>query len=384
MKKIRAAILILVLLFVHIDVFAQESDCPHMEMVCSDTVKSDETFDIYIKMSGNLNVCGGSFCVVYNANRIGLVDIVPEKALNNYSFSDKIDAADKIKISWYGNEPMSAEGNIVKLTFKAYAADSDITTAIDLENVKLIDSSENPIDCSASGKTIKILKTEARIMRVTGKSTAVIGTTYSATVSVDKNPDAYGGSFIVTYDNTKMKVKSVERGALLADVTPFINTHFADNMIKASWASAYPMIGKGDLLTINFEVFSGNLTDSEIGLEQCLFADGDSNKYKCDSVNKPINISDTAVCFTKTVLLKDEKTVVSNIYNCPESGTFIVAFYKDNVLVGTSFEAVGNIAEMKYKYDYPAFNHIKIMIWEDMHSVRPLTGCENLDCSVGF
>lgn len=93
-----------------------------------------------------------------------------------------------------------------------------------------------------------------------------------------------GGSFNFIYDTMTLRLVSAEEGEAIKDTSHFINSEFADGVIRTNWVSTTEMPAEGNLINIKFEMSDGTFKKSDIGIEKLKIADGNGEKHDADYI----------------------------------------------------------------------------------------------------
>ena len=115
MKKILCCILCFVILLCNVVVFASTS--PTISLVCNETVNSEETFDVYVAVTENSNICGGRITIGYDNTALEIVSVAKESLFSGASMQEKLDYTENsARVSLAGIKNIKAGGNLLKFT----------------------------------------------------------------------------------------------------------------------------------------------------------------------------------------------------------------------------------------------------------------------------
>lgn len=214
MKKILSCILCFIILSCNIVAFASTS--PTISLVCNDAVNSEETFDVYVTVTENSNICGGRITIGYDNTALEIVSVAKEALLKSASMQEKLDYTESsARISWAGYTNVTSGGNLLKITFKAKTLYEDVNASIYVQEMKFTDFDENVISCIQEDTSVLIKAKSLPTFSVECPEEALIGSTIDVKVNITENSCAFGGRFDLVYDNSKLEIVSdkIEIGA---------------------------------------------------------------------------------------------------------------------------------------------------------------------------
>ncbi len=379
MKKISFGILCMMIFMLSINAYAEIQ--PTVSLICDEAVNSEETFDVYAKITENSGISGGRITVSYDNELLEILSISGDELLTGVSIQTNTAYTDtSARVSWAGINSINASGNLVKFTFKSKTLYQDTSTNICIENIKMTDSDTNTISVATGDVALLIRGKAMPSFSVISEDNVLTGSEIDVNITISENSLACGGRVDFVYDNTKFEVVSAHAGAVLSGATPFINTAYGVNKIRMSWAGTEAITQSGTILTIKFRVLSSVASTSEFTLESCKLTDNNDISIQCLSVNKTVNIITDLICSTKTTYSKSNNRweFISTINNCPDKGILIVTVYNENSMVDMSVTNLSNDESITSYINNCVFDNVKIMVWDSLVSIKPLADSEEL------
>ena len=252
MKKIICCILCFFLLSCNIVAFAET--LPTIRLVCDNVVNSEETFDVYVTVTENSNICGGRITIGYDKNNLEVLSATAENLLDGASLQQNLAYTESsIRVSWAGLTDITSGGNLLKVTFKAKTLYEDVSTAIFVQEMKFRALDENVISCVQEDASILIKAKPLPTFYVDCWQEVFTGASIEVKVNLSENSHACGGKFDLVYDNNMLEFVSAKQGALLSEATCFINSDIAPNKIRVSWAGTSKLLEGGPVLVVTFK-----------------------------------------------------------------------------------------------------------------------------------
>ena len=131
-----------------------------------------------------------------------------------------------------------------------------------------------------------------------------VGDTLTVRVSLPANTKAVGGSFNFVYDNTKMELVEANVGSVLSGFTPSLNSNYADNKIRLSFAGTDAVSDDGgEILNATFNLTAEGTVS--FSTERFKLSDIQLTSLECEDITKSITITKKAF----TGLSMNDKTV---------------------------------------------------------------------------
>lgn len=379
MKKLLSCILCFIILSCNIVAFSTTS--PTISLVCNETVNSEETFDVYVTVTENSNICGGRITIGYDNTALKIVSVTKEALLKSASMQEKLDYTESsARISWAGYTNVTSGGNLLKLTFKAKTLYEDVNASIYVQEMKFADFDENVISCTAENASILIKAKTLPSFSVECPEEALIGSNIDVKVNISENSKAFGGRFDLVYDNTRLEIVSDEVGSVLSGASAFTNPNRAINKIRLSWAGATELLDSGTVLTVTFKVLEvpGETTFS---LENYKMSGDDEVTIDVLAIGNSMEIVTELVCSTKTTYTEEngQWKFTSAIKNCPEAAMIMVALYSGDRMVGLSeiTDISNEVLKDLYVEKY-SFEKAKVFIWESSETLVPISVAEEI------
>ena len=87
---------------------------------CAENVNTGENLTVTVDISNALNVCGGSFNLVYDAEKFTLISATTGSVLSGFSRQlNKTYATNKVRLTWAGSSVMTENGTLLTVVFTA-------------------------------------------------------------------------------------------------------------------------------------------------------------------------------------------------------------------------------------------------------------------------
>lgn len=126
---------------------------------CAENVNTGENLTVTVGISNALNVCGGSFNLVYDADKFTLISATAGNVLSSFSRQlNKTYATNKIRLTWAGSSAMTENGTLLTVIFTAkdgVLGNSDFT----LEKLSVSDVNGTAIESIAKSGSINVVCT---------------------------------------------------------------------------------------------------------------------------------------------------------------------------------------------------------------------------------
>lgn len=120
-----------------------------------------------------------------------------------------------------------------------------------------------------------------------------VGDTLTVRVSLPANTKAVGGSFNFVYDNTKMELVEANVGSVLSGFTPSLNSNYADNKIRLSFAGTDAVSDDGgEILNATFNLTAEGTVS--FSTERFKLSDIQLTSLECEDITKSITITKKA------------------------------------------------------------------------------------------
>ncbi len=380
MKKILSCILCFIILSCNIVAFASTS--PTISLVCNDAVNSEETFDVYVTVTENSNICGGRITIGYDNTALEIVSVAKGTLLSGVSLQENLAyTASSARISWSGVRNITTSGNLLKVTFKAKTLYEDVNASIFVQEMKFADFDENAISCTQEDTSVLIKAKPLPTFSVECPEEALIGSTIDVKVNITENSLAFGGRFDLVYDNTKLEIVSdeIEIGGILSGTSAFANPR-GDNKIRLSWAGTSELLAGGTVLTVQFKILEVPGQASFSFESQKMTGDNDTD-IQISVIGNSLTVVTELVCSTKTTYIEENGKwkFTSAIKNCPETAIIMVALYSDDRMVGLSeITDISNKVSKDLYVDKCTFEKAKVFIWESLETLVPISVAEEI------
>lgn len=378
MKKILSCILCFIILSCNIVAFASTS--PTISLACNETVNSEETFDVYVTVTENSNICGGRITIGYDNTALEIVSVAKEALLKSASMQEKLDYTESsARISWAGYTNVTSGGNLLKITFKAKTLYEDVNASIYVQEMKFTDFDENVISCVQENTSILIKAKPLPAFSVECPEEALIGSTIDVKVNITEKSGAFGGRFDLVYDNTKLQIVANEPGSIFPDATPITNPNYT-NKIRLTWAGTSEMLEGGTLLTVTFKVLESP-GKAMFSLENYRMRGDNDTPIETLVIGSTMNVVTELVCSTKTTYVEENGKwkFTSTIKNCPETAIIFVALYDENSLIDISeITDISNDVSKDLYVKKCTFEKAKVFIWESLETLVPISVAEEI------
>lgn len=382
MKRILCYILGFIIISCNIVVFAAAS--PKVSLVLNDTVSSEETFDVYVAVTENSDICSGRITIGYDSAVLEIIDIAGEELLNGASVVEKLDFTESAaRVSWLSLTNITSGGNLLKLTFKAKTIYEDVNASIYVQEMKFTDFEENKISCTAETLSVPIKAKELPTLSVECPEETLIGSTIDVKINISKNSRAFGGRFDLVYDNTRLEFVSDEVGAVFGNSVPFTNSGIAENKIRLNWAGTSEMLEGGTMLTVRFKVLEVQ-GEAMFSFENYRMRGDNDIPLEIAVIENSVNVVQELICSTETEFIEEngQWKFIGKIKNCPEEAIIIVALYDGNQMVEVGR---ADVSDDSKKYEYlpeNTFDEVKIFVWKSYEALIPISvpECQKKSC----
>ena len=362
------------------NVVAFASTSPTISLVCNDAVNSEETFDVYVTVTENSNICGGRITIGYDNTALEIVSVAKEALLKSASMQEKLDYTESsARISWAGYTNVTSGGNLLKITFKAKTLYEDVNASIYVQEMKFTDFDENVISCVQENTSFLIKAKPLPTFSVECPEEALIGSTIDVKVNITEKSGAFGGRFDLVYDNTKLQIVSNEPGSIFPDATPITNPNYT-NKIRLTWAGTSEMLEGGTLLTVTFKVLEVP-GKAMFSLENYRMRGDNDTPIETLVIGGTMNVVTELVCSTKTTYVEENGKwkFTSTIKNCPETAIIFVALYDENSLIDISeITDISNDVSKDLYVKKCTFEKAKVFIWESLETLIPISVAEEI------
>ncbi|MBQ7960866.1 MAG: hypothetical protein IJ285_06580 [Clostridia bacterium] len=353
---------------------------PRISLVCNETVNSEETFDVYVTVTENSNICGGRITIGYDNTALEIVSVAKESLLTSASMQEKLDYTDSsARISWAGYTNVTSGGNLLKVTFKAKTLYENVNASIYVQEMKFTDFDENVISCTPQNTALLIKAKTFPTFSVECPDEALIGSTIDVKVNITEKSGAFGGRFDLVYDNTKLQIISNETGSIFSDATPITNPSYI-NKIRLTWAGTSEMLEGGTLLTVTFKVLEVP-GEAAFSLENYRIRGDEDATIDVLVVGNSMELVTELVCSTKTTYTEEngQWKFTSAIKNCPETAMIIVALYSGDRMVGLSdITDISNEVSKDLYVNKCSFEKAKVFIWDSLDTLVPISVDEEI------
>ncbi len=382
MKKAFICILSLLILSANINVFA---DNVTISLVCNETVDSEDAFDVYVTITENSNIGGGSLNIIYDCNVLTLLSVTKDDLLENAVLQSNIASA---KVSWASTNNVTSAGNLIKLSFKAKPTYEDIDTVISLENVKLTDSDLNPVSSIAIDGALLVKAKKPPAFSVETNDMVLPETTFDVRINISENTKACGGRFDLIFDSSKLEIVSTEVGNILSDSTAYINERYLENAIRMNFVSIEPLTKSGCLLTVKFKASNNASGLALFDLQNCKITDNNDISIQSElldmknaaSIRFLSEAPTNPTIFVSNVAKSDKVTCdVRLVSPNALSGVVLVGLYGDDKLL--DFKIYDAQQDIPVTINTTAGSMLKVMWWDGFGNMRPLAEAveKNLD-----
>ena len=233
-----------------------------------------EIITVTVTLPKDSQIYSGSFELVYDDSKLALISAQAGELIESrMNFVNPDFAVDTIKVVFAGASPITEEGELIKAQFEILETASG-TADITIKNLGLSDVNAELVESSAVNDSIVITPKEAVAVAVQG-AVGEPGSTVTVyvTISDEAVGNAYSGSFELVYNNTKLEVASTVAGNAFTEISPIINSNFATDKIKVTWASIMPFSTSGNLLEITFKILNGTTGTAALSLENVGLSD---------------------------------------------------------------------------------------------------------------
>ncbi len=380
MKKILSCILCFIILSCNMVAFASTS--PTISLVCNGTVNSEETFDVYVTVTENSNICGGRITIGYDNTALEIVSVAKGTLLSGVSLQENLAyTASSARISWSGVRNITSSGNLLKVTFKAKTLYEDVNASIFVQEMKFADFDENVISCVQENTSVLIKAKPLPTFSVECPEEVLIGSTIDVKVNITENSCAFGGRFDLVYDNTKLEIVSnkIEIGGILSGTSAFANPR-GDNKIRLSWAGTSELLAGGTVLTVQFKILQVP-GEALFSFESQRMTGDNDTAIQLSVIGNSLNVVTELVCTTKTTYIEENGKwkFTSTIKNCPETAIIFVALYDENSLIDISeITDISNDVSKDLYVKKCTFEKAKVFIWESLETLVPISVAEEI------
>lgn len=212
-----------------------------------------------ISINSNSGMIGGSFILSYDDTKLTPKTIVSGAVIPNFLFVPNLAyAKGKIMAVWMGGTtPVTSAGIVCTITFDIKSDAPTGTVSLPLSGVNLKNIDNQSISCTATDGSIAIqnstptTKTSLSVTSSSGNS----GGKTSVNINVDANSGMIGGSFVLSYDDSKLSPSGIVSGSVIPSFMFIPNLAYAKGKIMAVWlGSTTPVTLAGTVCTIIFDI----------------------------------------------------------------------------------------------------------------------------------
>lgn len=179
--------------------------------------------------------------------------------------------------------------------------------------------------------TVEVVDAGTASLSISATEMVYYGDELAATLSLSDVKDIYDGSFNVKYDNTVFELMSSSVGNALTGHNPTLNTAYADNMVRLSFAGT-SVLTEGEMLTLVFKVISDKTSSSTIEVTDLSLYNASGYAATTTSENMEITIAQRDYTITDLYMLDASDEPISAI---PTSGSFYVGIGFNKNSIGT-------------------------------------------------
>jgi len=271
-----------------VHIYEAESSIISLESV---SAYNGSTVSIDVNIYGNSEICGGSFNVVYDEDKLEIVDFVHGNAIAGSSpVINKNFAPNKVRLTFMGTNPIAANASVATLVFKVKnnaAGTADVT----FEDTRLYDGDSNSVAHISSNGTITVLQSsEALVKLYTKEATVKSGTSIQIPVYISEESGVNGGSFNLKYDSSVFRVESITPGDLLNNYSLVPNINYQNDTARITFSGANPIVSEGIICIINATVDEDALGTYQFIFDNIKLYDTDLNIINASYDNGAINI----------------------------------------------------------------------------------------------
>lgn len=220
-----------------------------------------------------------------------------------------------------------------------------------------------------------------------------LGDTVTVSVAISNNTSFSSGNFEIQYDSNSLKIVSASPGSLISSMTPTINTGYAEDSVKVTWAGLNSIADvQGELCNLTFEIIDDNDSEAVVAVKNSRLYnfDLDSITHNCVDGKIVIEQDTTQNIILNVASLEGEQgevvTIDVNISEASNvcSGNFAVEYDNNKLQIvsataGTLIQAMSpsintNFSENSVKVTWAGLNpiteasaicHISFMVKED-------------------
>ncbi len=220
-----------------------------------------------------------------------------------------------------------------------------------------------------------------------------LGDTVTVSVAISNNTSFSSGNFEIQYDSNSLKIVSASPGSLISSMTPTINTGYAEDSVKVTWAGLNSIADvQGELCNLTFEIIGDNDSEAVVAVKNSRLYnfDLDSITHNCVDGKVVIEQDTTQNIILNVASLEGEQgevvTIDVNISEASNvcSGNFAVEYDNNKLQIvsataGTLIQAMSpsintNFSENSVKVTWAGLNpiteagaicHISFMVKED-------------------
>lgn len=293
MKKILSGLIALSLMLSNLSftVFAEDDN---LSVKAPDEAVQGEIVKVSVNIPEGTNAVSGSFNLVYDNTAFEIVSCEAGSIVSDRNpVINKNYTASKIRMNFNSEVPVEEGGAVMEAQFRVLSGASG-AYSFDVEKVRLYDENYSliTINETASAK-ISIINNAKTGFFVNCPEKAVSGDEITVTAEAENTQNISGGSFNLVYDNEKLEIVSSTAGDAIKSFTKQINTSYAANKIRLTWAGFSPMTKDGTLMTVVFKVKDGVLASADFGMEKISISDSSGLPIAFSVSNASVEISCT-------------------------------------------------------------------------------------------
>jgi len=247
------------------------------------------------------NGASGWVCLDYTmyAPSVTSISVSGEDVVKEYTVGEELDTTELVVNVHYSN-------NTTKTIISGYTTSYDFSTA----GTKTVTVTYEGKSTTFTVEVVEPVKETATVSLVAPASVKK-GDTVDVTVKLSDSQNMYDGNFIITYDNTVLQLTGNSIGNSLTGQNPTLNTTFAANKIKLSYAGVEAVFN-GDMLTLTFEVISDSKTNANVEITEVNMYDILGKGIEVTKVNSPCSIAITKSDFINPTLTFADNTLTLN------------------------------------------------------------------------
>lgn len=273
------------------------------------------TKTVTVTYEGNIT----SFTVNVIEPEVTDIQIATNATKTSYYVGDTLDTTNLSLLATYNN-------GLTKTITSGFTTDYDFSTAGAKTVIVTYEGLSVSYDVNVQAKSSE------NVTASTNRQKLYYGDEFSVDFNFKNSLNIYDGNFNVVYDNNALDIVSVSVGDALKSSNAQINSDFAANKVRLTFAGITPL-ADGNLLTVTFKVKSDKVNFAAISIDELNLYTSSGSAATATSSDVSVEIAKRDYTITDIYFLDSSDIEIENI---PTNGDFYVGVKFNKNLSGIS------------------------------------------------